>query len=129
MAIDHPWSDPPAPGTHLDAAPGVKWLRMPLPFQLNHINLWLLEDGDGWAIVDTGVGLPDVRALWERIFAEHLGGRRVTRVIIPHFPPGHMGHAAWVGRPWDVDVRCAQAEFLVGQVAWRTGEARDNEPR
>ena len=129
MAIDHPWSEPPAPGTTLDVAPGVKWLRMPLPFQLNHINLWLVDDGAGWAIVDTGVGLPDVRALWERIVGEQLDGRPITRVVVTHFHPDHMGNAAWLTERWEVDLWCAQAEYLIGQLAWRTGEARDNEPR
>ncbi|PYM97976.1 MAG: MBL fold metallo-hydrolase, partial [Candidatus Rokuibacteriota bacterium] len=69
MTLDHPWTTAPAPADVVNVAPGIGWLRMPLPFQLNHINLWLLEDGDGWTIVDTGVGLDDTRALWERIFA------------------------------------------------------------
>ena len=63
MTLDYPWTEPPAPADVREVAPGVHWLRMPLPFQLNHINLWLLEDGDGWAIVDTGVGLPTVARL------------------------------------------------------------------
>ena len=129
MAIDHPWSEPPAPGTALDVAPGVKWLRMPLPFQLNHINLLLVDDGAGWAVVDTGVGLPDVRALWERILGDRLGGRPVTRVVVTHFHPDHMGNAAWLTERCRVDLWCAQAEYLIGQLAWRTGEPRDNEPR
>ena len=129
LTLDYPWNEPPAPGTTIDVAPGVKWLRMPLPFQLNHINVWLVEDGPGWAIVDTGVGLADVRALWERIFAGHLGGRPVTRVIVTHFHPDHMGNAAWLIERFDVDLWCAQAEYLIGQMAWRTREARDTEPR
>ena len=127
--LDYPWSQPPAPGTTIDVAPGVKWLRMPLPFQLDHINLWLVDDGAGWAVVDTGVGLADVRALWERVFPDHLEGRPITRVIVTHFHPDHMGNAAWLMERWAVELWCAQAEYLIGQVAWRTGEARDNEPR
>src|SRR5438445_13792492 len=80
--LDHPWPEPPAPATTIQVAPGIQWLRMPLPFQLNHINLWLLEDGPGWTIVDTGAGLPDTRALWDRLFAERLDGRPVTRVVV-----------------------------------------------
>jgi glyoxylase-like metal-dependent hydrolase (beta-lactamase superfamily II) len=129
MAIDHPWSEPPAPGTTIEVAPGVAWLRMPLPFQLNHINLWLVEDGPGWAIVDTGVGLPDTRTLWEQIFAGRLGGRPVTRVAVTHFHPDHMGNAAWLMQRWGTDLWCSQAEYLITQMAWRTGEARDNAPR
>src|SRR5258706_570658 len=56
MTLDHPWTTAPAPGDVVTVAPGIGWLRMPLPFQLNHINLWLLDDGAGWTIVDTGVG-------------------------------------------------------------------------
>jgi glyoxylase-like metal-dependent hydrolase (beta-lactamase superfamily II) len=129
MRLDYPWSEPPTPGTTIEVAPGVKWLRMPLPFRLNHINLWLLEDGPGWAIVDTGVGLDDVRALWERIFAGPLGGRPITRVIVTHFHPDHMGNAAWLTERWGTALWCAQAEFLIGQLAWRASETRDNEPR
>src|SRR5204862_21979 len=54
MAIDYPWSEPPDAGETIEVAPGIRWLRMPLPFQLDHINLWLLEHGAGWAVVDTG---------------------------------------------------------------------------
>jgi glyoxylase-like metal-dependent hydrolase (beta-lactamase superfamily II) len=129
LTLDYPWNQPPAPGATIEVAPGVKWLRMPLPFRLNHINLWLLEDGPGWAIVDTGVGLDDVRALWERIFAGHLGGRPITRVIVTHFHPDHMGNAAWLTDRWGTALWCAQAEFLIGQLAWRASEARDHEPR
>jgi glyoxylase-like metal-dependent hydrolase (beta-lactamase superfamily II) len=128
-SLTYPWSDPPAPAGTIDVAPGVKWLRMPLPFQLNHINLWLVEDGPGWAIVDTGVGLPDVRGLWDQILTRQLDGRPVTRVIVTHFHPDHTGNAAWLTERFDVDLWCALAEYLSLQMAWRTGEARDNEPR
>ena len=126
MTLDHPWTEPPAPGEARAVAPGVYWLRMPLPFQLNHINLWLLEDGAGWTIVDTGVGLDDTRALWERVFAAHLGGRPVTRVLVTHFHPDHMGNAGWLTGRWQTNLWCTQAEWLYAQFAWR---GRDFEPR
>ena len=59
-----PCGDVPEPGTIKNVAPGIHWLRMPLPFQLNHINLWLIEDQDGWIIVDTGINMPQTRELW-----------------------------------------------------------------
>jgi glyoxylase-like metal-dependent hydrolase (beta-lactamase superfamily II) len=90
---------------------------MPLPFALNHINLWLLDDGDGIAIVDTGLGLPDTRELWERIFASELGGRRVTRVIATHFHPDHFGNTGWLTERWGVDLWCTQAEFQSAVIA------------
>src|SRR6185295_2945629 len=65
MALEYPFPEVPAPGTMQRVAPGVHWLSMPLPFQLNHINLWALEDRDGWTLVDTGIGSDETRALWE----------------------------------------------------------------
>src|SRR6267378_1529106 len=129
MTLDHPWTEPPAPADVREVAPGIHWLRMPLPFQLNHINLWLLEDGDGWTIIDTGVGLDDTRALWERIFAAHLGGRPVRRVLVTHFHPDHMGNAGWLTARWKTELWCTQAEWLYAQFAWRSRGAADFEPR
>src|SRR5207248_2606951 len=116
-ALEHPWAEPPAPGTALSVAPGIRWLRMPLPFALNHINLWLLDDGDGVTIVDTGLGLPDTRELWERIVAGELGGKRITRVIATHFHPDHFGNTGWLTERWSVELWCTQAEFMAAQVA------------
>src|SRR3954469_18368535 len=86
----------PAPGTSLEVAPGIRWLRMPLPFQLDHINLWLLDDGEGWTAVDTGVALPPTRDRWEQLFAHGLAGKPIRRVVVTHFHPDHIGNAAWL---------------------------------
>ena len=129
MTLDHPWTTAPAPADVVNVAPGIGWLRMPLPFQLNHINLWLLEDGDGWTIVDTGVGLDDTRALWERIFATCLDGRPVRRVLVTHFHPDHIGNAGWLTARWKTELWCTQAEWLYAQFAWRSRGAADFEPR
>ena len=77
----YPHAEPPASGEVLQVAPGVFWLRMPLPFILNHINLWLLEDGEGWTIVDCGFATDEARGHWDTIFQNHLRGKPVTRVI------------------------------------------------
>ena len=49
----YPFAGPPERGHTIEVAPGVRWIRMPLPYALNHINLWALDDGEGWALVDT----------------------------------------------------------------------------
>ena len=97
-ALHYPLGDTlPATGTTLEVAPGVRWLRMPLPFALDHINLWLLrdlQDGiDGWTIVDCGVASDATRAAWEQIFANELEGLPVLRVIVTHMHPDHIGLA------------------------------------
>ncbi|HKO09442.1 MAG TPA: MBL fold metallo-hydrolase, partial [Alphaproteobacteria bacterium] len=89
LVFPHPGR--PDPGTTLEVAPGIRWLRMPLPFALDHINLWLLEDEGGWTIIDSGFGRgEETKQLWERVFAATLGGRPVKRVIVTHFHPDHI---------------------------------------
>jgi glyoxylase-like metal-dependent hydrolase (beta-lactamase superfamily II) len=94
----------PAVGTALDVAPGVRWLRMALPFALDHINLWLLRDQqegrEGWTLVDCGISNDATRAAWERIFADELDGLPVLRVIVTHMHPDHMGLAHWLTERW-----------------------------
>jgi glyoxylase-like metal-dependent hydrolase (beta-lactamase superfamily II) len=123
-ALQHPWAEPPAPGATLTVAPGIRWLRMPLPFALNHINLWLLDDGDGLTIVDTGLGLPDTRALWERVFTQELGGTPISRVIATHFHPDHFGNAGWLTERWGVDLWCTQAEYMAAVITCNARTAR-----
>ena len=64
---DYAFEGQPAPGDAIEVVPGVHWLRMPLPFKLDHINLWLLDDGDGWTLVDTGIASDEIREAWQRI--------------------------------------------------------------
>lgn len=81
-------------------AEGVKWIRMPLPFALDHINLWLLRDRidgrDGWTIVDCGISRDEVKTLWEQVFENELEGLPVLRVIVTHMHPDHIGLAYWL---------------------------------
>src|SRR5262249_60373226 len=107
-----PCGDGPAPGDIKNVAPGIYWLRMPLPFQLNHINLWLVEDKDGWTIVDTGINTEATRELWQKIFADKLAGKAVTRVIATHLHPDHVGLAGWLCERWDAELWMTLGEYL-----------------
>ena len=115
--LEYPHANAPAPAALHEVAPGVYWLRMPLPFELEHINLWLLADGDGWTIVDCGFGGDPTRDLWRRIFASHLHGKPVTRIIVTHFHPDHFGLAAWLAAEWEAPVLMSEPEFASAQ-AW-----------
>ena len=106
----------PAPAETRVVAPGVHWHRMPLPFKLDHINLWLLEDGDGWTAVDTGIARPEVKDAWERIFAERLGGRPLRRVIVTHFHPDHVGLAGWLKERTGAEVWMPLAEWAFARM-------------
>ena len=110
-SVDYPFKDLPQPGTTLEVAPGVRWLRMPLPFQLDHINLWLLEDQGGWTIVDTGIGNEQTRGLWDKIFSG-LKNLKINRVILTHYHPDHAGNAAWLCERFGVELWMTQGEYL-----------------
>ncbi|MDY0240833.1 MAG: MBL fold metallo-hydrolase [Rhodospirillaceae bacterium] len=118
MTLSHPFDQAPAFGETVPVAPGVLWLRMPLPFALDHVNLWLIEDGEGWALVDTGIGDDRTRALWEQVFAGPMGGRKLTRLIATHYHPDHMGLAAWLGRRFGVPLETPREEWLTGRTIW-----------
>lgn len=118
VALDFPQSAAPAPGTVFEIAPGVLWLRMPLPFALDHINLWLLRDGDGWAAIDSGIGLDETRALWDRVLADALGGAALTKVIVTHFHPDHFGNARWLTERFGVNMHMTQGEYLTAHAQY-----------
>ena len=123
--LHFPVAAPPPPGETMAIAPGVHWLRMRLPFALDHINLWLLEDGPGWTIVDCGYALPETQAAWERIFAERLGGRPVTRVLVTHYHPDHVGLADRLCERWQAPLWITEKEWLYARLECREGEGSD----
>lgn len=116
MQIDYPFDALPQTGTTLTVAPGVHWLRMPLPFALDHINLWLLEDEmdgkAGFTAVDTGIALDTVKAAWKSVLA----GRRLKRQIVTHFHPDHLGLAAWLEAETGAPLWMTQGEYLTAQL-------------
>jgi glyoxylase-like metal-dependent hydrolase (beta-lactamase superfamily II) len=112
----YPLGEPPPAGDARELAPGVFWLRMPLPFTLNHINVWAIEDGKGWAIVDTGVQSPESAAAWRSAIAGPLGGRPVTRVFATHMHPDHIGMAGRLTRKFGCRLWMTRLEYLTCRV-------------
>lgn len=102
-----------APGQPERIAEGVYWVRFPMPMSLNHINIWLLEDGDGWTVVDTCLNLPDARELWEKLFSTAMQGKPVNRVICTHMHPDHVGLAGWLVERFGAELWMSREEFLM----------------
>ncbi|MEZ0603115.1 MBL fold metallo-hydrolase [Paraburkholderia sp. IW21] len=110
--LTYPFAGPPAPGQTLEVAPGVLWIRMPMPLALDHINLWAIADGAGWTVVDTGLRNAGTAEVWEDLFEGALGGRPVTRVIVTHMHPDHIGMAGWLTRRFNCRLWMTRLEYL-----------------
>lgn len=111
MALEYPYQDHPTPGTTVEVVPGVRWLTMPLGGSLTHINLYLLEDHDGFYVVDTGLGNPETAELWNEIFDNELGGKRVKGVICTHMHPDHIGQAGMICDKFRCPLYMTRAEY------------------
>ena len=104
-ALHYPLTDRlPPHGGAVEIVPGIKWLRMGLPFALDHINIWLLHDQldgrEGWTVVDTCIDRSEARADWTQVFAAELDGLPVLRVLVTHMHPDHVGLAHWLCERW-----------------------------
>ena len=120
--LSYPMGDAlPALGSTLEVAPGVRWVRMNLPFALDHINLWLLRDEwegrQGWTIVDCGITNDATRNAWEQVFADELGGLPVLRVVVTHMHPDHLGLGHWLTEKWGVRLWISATDYNVARVA------------
>jgi len=124
--LHYPFGDalPPSGGA-LEVAPGVKWLRMRLPFALDHINLWLLRDElpgpagavSGWTVVDCCVSRDESKAQWEQIFAGELEGLPILRVIVTHMHPDHIGLAHWLCQRWNASLWISATDYHTARIA------------
>lgn len=110
--LDYPFESPPQVGASLEIVPGVMWMRLPLPFKLNHINVWGLHDGDGWAVVDSGTRTDDALGAWRGFFADAGDQGPLTRVFATHMHPDHIGLAGWLTRKFRCSLWMTRQEYL-----------------
>ena len=110
MSLQYPFPTPPGEYDAVEVAPGIRWLRLPLPLALDHVNCYALDDGDGWTLVDTGMANKHTRALWQALLAVPMGGKPVTRLIVTHHHPDHIGLAGWF--------QAQGVELITTRTAW-----------
>lgn len=126
-SLQYLFSDVPAPGSVKEIVPGVLWLRMPLPFALDHINLWALADGKGWTLVDCGLATDTTREMWSWLLAGPLAGRPVQRVIVTHCHPDHIGLAAWLCERFQLEPWMTKSEYLHAHVVYHRIAGTDHD--
>ena len=112
--LRYPWDHHPGADQVVEVAPGVLWVRLDLPFRLNHVNIYLIADGDGWVMVDTGIGNEATIAAWTTLFDGVLRGKTISRVIVTHAHPDHVGQAGWMVQRFQCPFYMSQVEYLQG---------------
>ena len=110
--LNFPFPDPPLPGEVVTVAPGLLWARLALPFRLDHVNIYLIEDGNGYAVLDTGIANGATREAWQSLLAGPLRGKRLTQVIASHFHPDHIGLAGWLCETYGIGLVTTQTCYL-----------------
>jgi glyoxylase-like metal-dependent hydrolase (beta-lactamase superfamily II) len=111
-----PFPDLPAFGGVVEVRPGLLWLRLPLPFLLDHVNIYLIRDYDGWVIVDTGISTAPARQAWEDLFAGPLRGIHVTKVLVTHHHPDHIGLAGWLCQRFNAPLLTSLSSYMTCRV-------------
>jgi glyoxylase-like metal-dependent hydrolase (beta-lactamase superfamily II) len=116
MTIQYEFDSRPGAGETMRVADGMLWLRMPLPFSLGHINLWLLEDDDGWAVVDTGIHTDVSTDVWRKTISDSMNGKPIRHVVVTHLHPDHVGCAGWLTDQYGIDLWMTRDEYLLCRV-------------
>lgn len=114
--ISYEFDTRPGTGEAIDILPGLKWVRLPLPFMLGHINVWLLREEGGWLLVDTGIHTPPSLRAWEDVLAAHLRKAGLSRVLVTHLHPDHVGCAGWLCERFGVPLAMTREEYLLCRV-------------
>ncbi|MGI9274766.1 MAG: MBL fold metallo-hydrolase [Endozoicomonas sp.] len=114
--LEYPFKNIPGPGEAMEITPGVKWVRMPMNMALDHINLYLLRDHDGWIVVDTGLRSRATQAHWETVFENELEGLPVKAVLVTHLHPDHIGQADWLCERWNAPLLMTRTEYLTARL-------------
>ena len=128
LVLAHPFATAPARGRATEIAPGILWTRLPLPFRLDHVNVYLVDDGDGWAVIDTGIGNSATRETWEALLAGPLAGRPLTRLVVTHMHPDHVGAAGWLAEKLGLPLDMTETEYLQAYLLLSDPEALSTEP-
>jgi glyoxylase-like metal-dependent hydrolase (beta-lactamase superfamily II) len=111
--LEYPLTTVPEPGTAIPLAPRMLWVRLPVPGALRHINVWLLDDGESWTLVDTGMNTAESRAAWIGALEAELGGRPIRRILCTHHHPDHAGLVQFLAERHGADIWMSAGEVAV----------------
>lgn len=116
-SLTYPFDGRPGDGEVMEMRPGVLWLRMPVPIPgLDYINLWLIEESEGWTLIDTGFKSSRLQKIWDQVVAQHLKGKPIARILCTHFHPDHIGLAGWLHEKFNAPLWMTFGEWSFGRM-------------
>ncbi|MEL7080381.1 MAG: MBL fold metallo-hydrolase [Pseudomonadota bacterium] len=124
--LRYPWADPPAHGTATEVADGVLWFRLPLPMKLDHVNIYALDDGDGWTVIDTGFASNKTKEIWRTMMEGPLDGKPVMRAVVTHHHPDHVGLAGWLQTEFGASLLTTRTAWLMARMLTLDVQATPN---
>ena len=114
--IHYPFEEIPKEGEIVEVAPNIYWIRLPLPLKLDHVNVYALDDGDSWTIIDTGFDTKKTRSVWVKLLNGPLKEKPVKRVLITHYHPDHIGLAGWFQNEFNVELLTTRTSWLMARM-------------
>ena len=111
-----PFHSPPAAGQVISVAPGVLWARIPLPYRLDHVNVYLVQDGEAWTLIDTGINTDEAKAAWQALLGGPLSHVSISRVVVTHHHPDHIGLAGWLCGKFGAEMLTSQTAYMTSRV-------------
>lgn len=120
--LDFTVQRPPAYGELTDVLPRLFWVRLPMPAAPNHVNCWLLDNGPGWTMIDTGLNTDDTFEIWDKLWRGLLRARPLQNLTFTHAHGDHFGLAGFFVKETKCSVRMPLAEWLSGWKMWHERE-------
>ena len=125
--LAYPFAQAPAEGEAIEVAQGVLWMRLPLPMALDHVNVYALDDGDSWTIIDTGFASKRSRSIWRALMDGPLTGKPIRRIIVTHHHPDHVGLAGWFQAEFGAELICTRTTWLFSRMLQLDAQDRPTE--
>ncbi|MDB2564139.1 MBL fold metallo-hydrolase [Amylibacter sp.] len=116
IPISFPFENPPTEGSAIEVAEDILWMRLPLPMALDHVNIYAIRDGDGWCVIDTGYFSKRSQSIWELLLSGPLKGAAITRVLLTHHHPDHIGMAGWFQTKLNSELVSSRTAWMYGRM-------------
>lgn len=112
-------------GEAAEVIEGVWQIKLPVPFPLGFISVYLIEGEDGWTLIDAGYDYPPAREAWTA-GATAAGcdlSRDVSKIVVTHFHPDHIGAARWLQEVSAAPVFMLEQEIPFARRLWGAPDA------